>query len=354
MAVLRFAMKPRTMERGASLSAKLAVAYLAREGKYEPAREEVEYLTRESEATQPRGDLIYQETRNMPGWAYGDAYNFFESAATYERKNGRWAMGLEASLPRELTREQQRELTHDFLDSQLKGKPLLVVQHEPIGTDGLPQPHIHVLFSERTNDQVERAASAYFRRANPGHPERGGAAKDPFWHEQDAPLRARQAWADLTNAALERAGSPARVDPRSLYTRGIERSPEPKVGWQQDGLSQREAAKAAFTRAQEQQIAEEYWTQRKMALGLRPGTIQDRELVKEHVYAWSRDKETVIDRTPQRWQEKHQAWTQRKVERVKTYEHQRNHERSRTVPLPGKAHPRGHLEIDLDREEIDR
>lgn len=43
-------------------------------------------------------------------------------------------------------------------------------------------------------------------------------------------LHWRESWCDAENATLERAGRPERVDHRSLKDRGIDRTPEPKIG----------------------------------------------------------------------------------------------------------------------------
>lgn len=347
MAHLHFDFKPRRMQAHAG-GAKLAVQYLTRSGPYEPTQQrDVAYLTRQDAATRQRGDLIMEETRNLPGWAYNDATLFFQSAEAYERKNGQYAVAIQASLPRELPREQQLELMHDFLESQLKGKPLLVVVHEPIGKDGQPQPHFHVLASARTNDGAERTASGYFRRSDANEP---GAAKDRFFVHKQAPARLRQAYSDLTNAALERAGSPERVDPRSLWTRGVEREAAPKAT----------RAEVDATRAHEQRIAEEHWQARKITLGLRPGDIKDRATVREHTYAWSRDMRNLVDRSPGRAQELRQAWTRNAKQAWEQHDQARQVPRSRermpspTIPVPDRTYPKGHFEVDLDREALSR
>ena len=103
--------------------------------------------------------------------------------------------------------------------------------HDPVNAQGEHQPHIHVLFSERTNDGIERGGPAqHFRRYNPQHPERGGCQKDAWFNQRNAVYEIRAAWCDWTNYTMERAGHEGRIHPSSLYERGIERQPEPKVG----------------------------------------------------------------------------------------------------------------------------
>jgi hypothetical protein len=288
MAITRFAMKPRTMS-GAQ-SATRAVAYLTREGAYAPAQREVGYLVRETEATRTRDDLVWQATYNLPTWADNDPYRFFEAAAAYERTNGRWAITLEVALPKELSRQEQLALAHDFVHSQLPDKPCLVVMHEPRTPDGL-QPHIHVLFSPRGNDGIARTAAQYFRRAHPAHPARGGAPKDPFWSQRQCPSRVRRAYTDLVNASLERAGHEVRLDPRSLVARGIARDAEGKDAWKADGDVTRARVRAQRTQtlAEEQRLAHEHWEARKQVLGITHVHDVSREELVERTRAWTRN-----------------------------------------------------------------
>jgi hypothetical protein len=210
----------RTYTKTATRAAQV-VAYLQREGEYAPKVEQVDYLTRKSNG---RDDLRHTQLTYFPSWANNDPTAFFNASQTYERVNGRWATALQLALPRELSLPQHIALADDFVQTILKDHPSLYVLHEPTSkVDGLSQPHIHVLFSERTIDGISRTDAEFFRRYNPQHPERGGAKKDPFFTQRRAVDRLRDAYADLTNYHLERAGHDARIDPRSLKERGISR-----------------------------------------------------------------------------------------------------------------------------------
>jgi hypothetical protein len=204
------------------------VAYLQREGEYAPNNiPQVDYLTR---ATNGRDDLRHTQLTYFPSWANDNASTFFKASQDYERKNGRWATALQCALPRELSREQQIALANDFVTHALKDHPSLTVLHAPVSkADGLEQPHIHILFSERTLDEHQRPPEQFFRQYIPKYPERGGAQKDRFFSERRSIDRLRCAWADLTNYHLELAGSEARIDPRSLKERKIDREAPPKT-----------------------------------------------------------------------------------------------------------------------------
>jgi hypothetical protein len=81
------------------------------------------------------------------------------------------------------------------------------------------------MISERRHDGVERSREQWFRRANSAHPERGGAPKSRTFHGREWMEHARERWADLTNATLERNGRDERVDHRSYERQGIDRDP---------------------------------------------------------------------------------------------------------------------------------
>ena len=165
MAVIRFHVNHLKVRSGRGASR--VVQYLTRDGQYAPEQAQVAYLTRTSAATAARGDLVHQEVANLPAWAHGDAAGFFARAEQHERANGRYATTWQLALPKELTREEQVTMARDFLATHLADKPTLWVMHDPVNAQGEHQPHIHVLFSERTNDGIERGGPAqHFRRYN--------------------------------------------------------------------------------------------------------------------------------------------------------------------------------------------
>ena len=91
-------------------------------------------------------------------------------------------------------------------------------------------PHAHLMISERQNDGVDRSREQWFRRANSEHPERGGAPKSRTFHGREWMEHARERWAALTNAALERRGHDQRVDHRSYQRQGVDREPGDHYG----------------------------------------------------------------------------------------------------------------------------
>jgi hypothetical protein len=224
MAIYHLAVKHASRSQGRSALAH--ANYIAREGPYAQGRFTEQF--------------VEVEHRNMPAWAQDTPQAFWAAADTYERANGRLYTELEIALPRELSRPDQEALARSFIDSQIGTEhPCSWALHVSRALDGGEQPHVHVMFSERTHDGIDRGPDRFFRRANPDDPARGGAAKDPAWNHRDKVEELRVAWAETANRALERVGLEARIDHRSLEAQGIDRMPEPKLGPERTALLRR-------------------------------------------------------------------------------------------------------------------
>jgi MobA/MobL family protein len=325
------------------------VAYILREDDYAPAQAHLHYLFRESAPTRQREDLVHKEWHNLPAWAAHSPATFFAAAEQYERANGRFATTWEIALPRELPRAAQLETVRAFLQTQFgERQPYAWAMHESPASDGGTNPHVHVLFSSRTLDGVARDASQFFRRYHPEQPAQGGAQKDPWFRERRSVGASRQAWADVANWSLERAGVDARIDPRSLADRGIDRPPEPRVDpyhstqakyhhrltptWAHT-LAAREARTPQH--AQEQGHAQAAWEARKQALGLTAAMPQEAMMLRvtqgmQEARATRPERLTVESLTQQLAQQQHTLQTleqhhARLHGTVMIFEHHRRH-----------------------------
>jgi hypothetical protein len=182
--------------------------YIERGGRFKPER---------------YGEIGEHERGNLPAWAKGSAARFFAAADEHERANGNAYREFELALPVELSDAERGQLVREFVVEQIGDRHAYAwAIHEPRGHN----PHVHIMFSERIVDGIERGPEQYFKRANTKNPERGGHAKSDRFTSSRGPeevqaLRAR--WAEVQNAALERAGVSARVDHRTLGAQGIER-----------------------------------------------------------------------------------------------------------------------------------
>jgi hypothetical protein len=198
------------------------------------ARGAYAYITREDEYAGPDRDAAtYTESDHMPSWAEDDPQEYWDAADLYERSNGRLFVSADFALPRDLDIDDQIALAHEFAESLTEKEqlPYTLAIHEGLDEDGQEHnPHAHIMFSERRNDGIERPREEWFRRANSEHPERGGAPKSRTFHGREWVETAREKWASMTNATLERCARSDRVDHRSYQRQGIDREPGDHYG----------------------------------------------------------------------------------------------------------------------------
>ena len=200
-------------------------AYISREGQYAQCLERGEKL----EAT---------EAGNMPAWATGQPQQFWQAADTFERANGTTYREMEIALPRELEPEQRADLIREFVRQEIGERHAYQwAIHTPRAADGGDQPHVHLMFSERQIDGIERDPDQYFKRYNAKAPEKGGARKGfgpgdgqtlTKTERADNLKELRGRWELMCNEHLERAGHSQRIDMRSYAERGLPIAPEIK------------------------------------------------------------------------------------------------------------------------------
>ena len=154
-----------------------------------------------------------------PDWAQDRAQLWNAAEANETRKDARLAREVLVSLPRELSESQRLELVRGYVSDQFVSRGMVadVAIHEPRASDGGTNPHAHILLTVRgvSGDGWERYAA-------------GG--KDQPWNSPARIHDWRSSWETHCNAALEDAGSSARVDARSNQARGLDHAPEPKLG----------------------------------------------------------------------------------------------------------------------------
>lgn len=136
-------------------------------------------------------------------------------------------------MPNELkTVEQYRQIIDAFIAKHLSEHYFAYAIHNKIGvmSDGQHHPHVHIMFSERMIDEVEkrkeRLPDNFFKYparakkdgSQPSFQERcqRGAPKNRKWTNKNYLLELRADFAQIQNEVLERNGFSIRVDPRSL------------------------------------------------------------------------------------------------------------------------------------------
>ena len=199
--------------------------------KQQSAVSHAEYINREN-AYKHHGGCIFQFHR-LPKWAHDDPKKFFQAADKYEGVGHRRYVEIEFALPNELkTVEQYRQIIDAFIAKHLSEHYYAYAIHNKIGmmSDGQHHPHVHIMFSERLIDDVEkkkeRAAKAFFlypARKKKGGSEstfeekwKRGAPKDRKWCNRQYVSEIRADFAQIQNAVLEQNGFSIRVYHRSL------------------------------------------------------------------------------------------------------------------------------------------
>ena len=220
----------------------MAIARLSMKvGKAGRACPHAAYIVREGQHARhlSRGEKLEAcEAGNLPAWAEHDPLLFWQAADAYERSNGTTYREMEIALPRELDVEQRAALVRAFVAQEIGGRHAYQwAIHTPIAADGQAQPHVHLMFSERQVDGIERDPEQYFRRYNAKSPENGGARKGYGPRPGQTLSRAERAadlkelrarWQEMANTHLEQLGHSARIDMRSHAERGTGLEPEKK------------------------------------------------------------------------------------------------------------------------------
>ena len=155
------------LAQAAQLTTKKILENVAQAQKQQSAVSHVEYINREK-AYENRGGCIFQFHR-LPKWANDDPKKFFQAADKYEGVGHRRYVEIEFALPNELkTVEQYRQIIDTFIAKHLQDHYYAYAIHNKIGvmSDGQHHSHVHIMFSERLIDDVEkkkeRTAKSFF------------------------------------------------------------------------------------------------------------------------------------------------------------------------------------------------
>ena len=231
MATYHLRVKDDTKRSGSKVSPKRHADYILRE----EGQAHADYINREG-AQSDRDDCVFKGSQ-LPKWAKGSPQKFFSAATRYEDKGNCRYKEIELSLPNELSLGQNREIVDRFLASHLANHYYAYAIHEKAGElSGERHPHVHIMFSERLIDDVERTserpACKYFRRAAKSL--RGervasferrcqhGAPKDKKWHSKKYFFEIREDFARIQNEVLAKNGYSIRVDHRTLNAQRVE------------------------------------------------------------------------------------------------------------------------------------
>ena len=147
-----------------------------------------------------------------PAWVLDPATLWNEVERGEKRVDAQLAREFILALPKELPPEAQFKTAVAWAQKELVEAGMVVelsLHHPKNGRN----PHCHILCTLRKLDGDHFAAK-----------------KTREWNDVALLVHQRESWAATVNAALEEAGRAERVDHRSLKDRGIDRTPEPKLG----------------------------------------------------------------------------------------------------------------------------
>ena len=188
-----------------------------------------------------KGGVVHAEIMLPPHAppSFSDRSTLWNSVELYEKAgNAQLAREIDAALPIELSREEQIRLVREYCSSQFVSRGMCVdfCLHDT----GSGNPHCHIMLTMRPLD--ERGAWAAKSKKEYDLDENGERIRLPSgrykthkvdltgWNDKGNALLWRKAWADISNAYLERAGSPERIDHRSNAERGIDELPTVHMG----------------------------------------------------------------------------------------------------------------------------
>ena len=235
-----FSMRIQQIKRSTGKSAVAAAAYRAGERLVDARTGSIHDYSRRSGVE--RTEILLPA--DAPDWVQGISREALWNAveAGEKRKDSQTARELRIMIPRELPAEERVTVVRDFLQRAFVSRGMIadVAWHNKVASDGLDQPHAHVMLTMRPltdsgfgkKSRHEWVPDPEGRTHLDGRPVMVESNADS-WNSTAYYEKCREDWEHLANAALERAGSPERIDRRSLLERGLLRLPEPalRLAW---------------------------------------------------------------------------------------------------------------------------
>lgn len=195
-------------------------------------------------------EIMAPQGQTLPTWIFDrqTLWNMVERAE--KRVDAQLAREIEITLPRELPRRDHIELVRSFVRDQFVSKGMVadIAIHAPDASDGLEQPHAHVLLTMRRLDadtpsgfaankarewnereDVARAVNEARKRFNDTRLDADKEALEQLEARRNVNVW-RAAWSEYANRSLASTGSAARIDHRTLEKQGIFRPAQIYLG----------------------------------------------------------------------------------------------------------------------------
>lgn len=155
-----------------------------------------------------------------PAWIFDRSELWNRVEERDNRKDNQLALTYELALPRELSRDDRRELVKSFIQDRCVSAGMVadIAIHEGMASDGINQPHAHIMLTMR-----HLGPEGFLGKAREWNPEfkntKGGRG---FVADVSPLVELRAKWAEYANRELERIGSSERIDHRSLAAQRAE------------------------------------------------------------------------------------------------------------------------------------
>ena len=184
-----------------------------------------DYAMRQGKYRKHRRDILISGHGHLPAWSRDNPRFFWECVEGFStRKYAVLKRGAIVSLPTELKKSPaylKEVVEHIVKKVFLQGErcPFSYAVH-----DHGKNLHLHLDFHEAIEDGIARSPDTFFKRANKTHPEKGGALKVRFYHNNKNYLKTiRPDIAKAQNDMLERMGCTADIEYRSFRELGLSR-----------------------------------------------------------------------------------------------------------------------------------
>jgi len=172
--------------------------------------------------------------------SFSDRSTLWNSVELYEKAgNAQLAREIDAALPIELSREEQIRLVREYCSSQFVSRGMCVdfahsrhrQRQPPLSYHAYHAPPLTSAAHGRRSPKKEYDLDENGERIRlPSGRYKTHKVDLTGWNDKGNALLWRKAWADISNAYLERAGHPERIDYRSNAERGIDELPTVHMG----------------------------------------------------------------------------------------------------------------------------
>lgn len=185
----------------------------------------LQYIKREGKYNK-EDDLMYTSSGNLPSWAM-DENEYWEAIAAHDVRSYR---SLIIALPNEFPLEVHKEIVEEMIDQILPNHTYTYAIHEQdSAVHGIKNPHVHIMFSERINDDSVRdlPKEEYLKKRGTARDGStfGGSVKDRSWAGRGATKKiyeVRQQVAESINAKYKAYDLPQRVTHKSFRNLTLE------------------------------------------------------------------------------------------------------------------------------------